>query len=318
MHPALSVIFFTVTAGLGYGVVMLLVLVERFGLGGAMTTNEFLVSAVIGLVAITAGLLSSTLHLANPKNAWRAFFRFRTSWLSREGVFAVVFYPFALAYFAGVYWAWPEWLVGAFAVATFALAFVTVYSTGMIYACLRTIRQWNNSLTPTNYLLLSLAAGALLVLTLRASYGAEVIALGAVAIGLLATAAATKVIYYIWIGRPEGSTINTATGFTMARVRLLDVGHSAGTFLTDEFDYQVSRETILRRRALSLILGFAIPIALVATVIALVVLDGPQGLAVGLLPVALVSHYLGVAVERWLFFAEARHVVNLYHGYQRA
>jgi DMSO reductase anchor subunit len=25
----------------------------------------------------------------------------------------------------------------------------------------------------------------------------------------------------------------------------------------------------------------------------------------------------GAAVERWLFFAEARHVVNLYHGAQR-
>jgi DMSO reductase anchor subunit len=26
---------------------------------------------------------------------------------------------------------------------------------------------------------------------------------------------------------------------------------------------------------------------------------------------------LGLGLERWLFFAEARHVVNLYHGAQR-
>ena len=32
---------------------------------------------------------------------------------------------------------------------------------------------------------------------------------------------------------------------------------------------------------------------------------------------AAISAMLGLVVERWLFFAEARHVVNLYHGAQR-
>jgi len=32
---------------------------------------------------------------------------------------------------------------------------------------------------------------------------------------------------------------------------------------------------------------------------------------------AVISAYAGILVERWLFFAEARHVVNLYHGAQR-
>jgi DMSO reductase anchor subunit len=32
---------------------------------------------------------------------------------------------------------------------------------------------------------------------------------------------------------------------------------------------------------------------------------------------ALIVAFVGVYVERWLFFAEARHVVNLYHGAQR-
>ena len=46
------------------------------------------VSVLISLVLISAGLASSSLHLANPKNAWRAFFRFKTSWLSREAALA--------------------------------------------------------------------------------------------------------------------------------------------------------------------------------------------------------------------------------------
>ncbi len=46
----------------------------------------------LALALITAGLLSSTAHLGRPERAWRAFSQWRTSWLSREGVMAVVTY----------------------------------------------------------------------------------------------------------------------------------------------------------------------------------------------------------------------------------
>ena len=41
-------------------------------------------------------------------------------------------------------------------------------------------------------------------------------------------------------------------------------------------------------------------------------LDGPAAIASAALAVA--SGALGVLVERWLFFAEAQHVVTLYYG----
>jgi DMSO reductase anchor subunit len=41
-----------------------------------------------------------------------------------------------------------------------------------------------------------------------------------------------------------------------------------------------------------------------------------QGGAVAAI-IAALAGIAGAAVERWLFFAEARHVVNLYHGAQR-
>ena len=97
MHPALSVIFFTVASGAGYGLFVLLAIAHLFGLVD-VDGNTMLWGGVLSLFLITAGLLSSVGHLANPKNAWRAFFRFRTSWLSREGVFAVLFYPFGFFY----------------------------------------------------------------------------------------------------------------------------------------------------------------------------------------------------------------------------
>ncbi|MCB1757446.1 MAG: dimethyl sulfoxide reductase anchor subunit, partial [Gammaproteobacteria bacterium] len=91
MHPAISVIFFTVTSGAGYGMLALLALSRLFGLDLQLQPQQIAVIGGIGLLLITAGLISSTFHLANPKNAWRAFSRFRTSWLSREGVLAVAF-----------------------------------------------------------------------------------------------------------------------------------------------------------------------------------------------------------------------------------
>ena len=44
----------------------------------------------LALGLVTAGLLSSTMHLGRPERAWRAFSQWRTSWLSREGVASVV------------------------------------------------------------------------------------------------------------------------------------------------------------------------------------------------------------------------------------
>ena len=44
------------------------------------------------------GTLRSTLHLANPRNAWRSLARWRSSWLSREALAALVLIPVAAGY----------------------------------------------------------------------------------------------------------------------------------------------------------------------------------------------------------------------------
>jgi sulfite dehydrogenase (quinone) subunit SoeC len=44
----------------------------------------------------------------------------------------------------------------------------------------------------------------------------------------------------------------------------------------------------------------------------------PSGLGTVLVTLAVVAAAAGVTVERWLFFAEAEHVVMLYYGAERA
>ena len=309
MHPAISVICFTLLSGAGYGLLTLLCLDSAFDLGFRLGNAQRNLLCVVSLVLITVGLVCSTFHLANPKNAWRAFFRFRTSWLSREGVFAILVYPATLLWLFLV-WDAPAPIDGVarvVALLTGFLAMATLFSTGMIYACLKTIRQWNTALTPANYLFLGSMLGAW-VLAVVASRN-EVIGNAAnVTLGLTLIAALSKITYFYWIGQPAGPTINSALGFTRATVRLLDVGHGGSTFLTDEFGYEVARVKLIWLRVACIVCAFLIPVALVF------VLNRDSTIVT--LAAALFA-FTGTFIERWLFFAEARHVVNLYHGAPR-
>ena len=90
MHPSFSVVFFTAMSGAGYGAWIwlgLLVAADR-----SPPPTAAMVALVLGFVLVTAGLLSSTAHLGKPLRAWRAFSQWRTSWLSREGIAALVAY----------------------------------------------------------------------------------------------------------------------------------------------------------------------------------------------------------------------------------
>ncbi len=311
MHPALSVIFFTVTAGSGYGLLILLAFARPAGLLPNISPDQIVFTGLLGLVLVTAGLLSSTLHLANPRNAWRAFTRFRTSWLSREAVFAVAFYPLAIAWLATEWFTGNTFASNLLGFLSAALAVVVFICTAMIYASLKTIRQWNTRLVPVLFLLLALVVGALLLMCVGALSDLILGRLAGLTVVLIVVTAVLKFIYFKVIGTPAGPTMNSALNFTQASLRLLDVGHSGETFHTREFGHQVARARLYWARVVCFALAFAVP------VLALLIswpVGSESGLALMLL--AALSAYVGVFVERWLFFAEARHVVNLYHGAQ--
>jgi DMSO reductase anchor subunit len=191
------------------------------------------------------------------------------------------------------------------------LAWITVFSTGMIYACLKTIRQWNTPLVPANYLALGYASGSLLLLLGAVVAGLDTMPYIAMSALIVSIAAVLKAIYYFWIRSPGLTpTINTATGLTRAKVKLLDTGHTHGTFLTQEFGFQIARQKAGLLKVVVFVLGFALPGLMLVWVFNQ---QGGQAAAI----IAALAGITGAAVERWLFFAEARHVVNLYHGAQR-
>jgi len=314
MHPAKSVIFFTTASGAGYGLILWLGVLTAFGLFPADQGFGVAVFA-IALVLIVAGLLSSTFHLGHPERAWRALSQWRSSWLSREGVAAVLaFVPIGLF---GIWWVFlgeNSGLAMVFGLVAAAAAVVTVYCTAMIYASLKAIPAWSNAWTILGYLSLSAMTGALLLHLLVTLWGwpvqqtTGIVALVNIAVGLL-----VKLLYWSAVAKPKGdSTSGTATGLgAQGTVRLLESPHSSDNYLMKEMGFRIARKHAHKLRLIAIADGFVIPA--VALAFALVVGATPL-MAI----LAVIAAGMGIAIERWLFFAEAKHVVMLYYGEQAA
>ncbi|MDX2258116.1 MAG: DmsC/YnfH family molybdoenzyme membrane anchor subunit [Hyphomicrobiaceae bacterium] len=315
MHPAYSVIIFTTASGAGYG------LLAWLGAGAVLGLIPLswpvgVVGIGLALLLVTAGLATSTLHLGRPERAWRAFSQWRTSWLSREGVLAVATYVPAGLF--GLLWVFTNergFIFGLVAVAAAGLALATVWTTGMIYACLTTVRRWHHPATAPIYVLLALGSGGLLfhVLIAMASVPTAmtvVPAAGLLALGLLAKR------HWWWAGDTAGRThtAESATGLgRFGAVRPLDPPHTEPNFVMREMGYRVGRRHAARLRGIAQVLGFVVP---AAALLLLPVVS--TWLAIALALLAALACAVGLLVERWLFFAEAQHVVTIYYGAERA
>jgi DMSO reductase anchor subunit len=232
-------------------------------------------------------------------------------------VLAALLFPLSFAYLAAV------WLDAAGAsrrlLATLVClsAWGLLFCTAMIYASLKPIRQWRTAWTPAAYLLLGNWSGALLAVALASGYGGELGTWAWLAAALGAAALVVKLGYWRHgaadrggksaltleqaIGVPQGVR---PPGVSVAQARLFDAGHTQRTFLTDEFVFRIARQHAQVLRSVALALGFAIPLIWLAT--------GPRHWAAAL-SVAVLA-LAGLLAERWLFFADARHTVRLYHG----
>lgn len=315
MHPALSIILFTTLSGIGYGMLFWLglfaaavALPPDVGFGAA--------SFALALGAISFGLLSSTAHLGHRERAWRALSQWRSSWLSREGVAALLTYlPAGLLALA---WIFPDRLGGLRGIAgAFAAigAVATVTCTAFIYSSLKPIRAWNNGWVLPNYLALAATTGGLWLAAIAALLGTERSLAASAALVAILIAAPLKLAYWRRIDHaPAASSVGSATGLDMfGQVRLFEAPHTSENYLLKEMGYAIARKHAAKLRAIAFGCAFALPLLL--TGLCLAIPGWPGGAAV-ILAAPLAT--LGAAIERWLFFAEAKHSVTLYYGASRA
>jgi DMSO reductase anchor subunit len=317
MHPAFSVIFFTTLSGAGYGLLVWTALAALL----RQPSRPLLVSLLLALVLVTIGLLSSMAHLGKPQRAWRAFSQWRTSWLSREGVASMLTYvpalllglallPGMIAADANGASAGLNAVGTASALALIACALVTVWCTAMIYASLKPIPAWRHGLVLPVYLLFALFCGGLLH---AAIVGWHDVAVGNVA-GFAAMVAAIalaacKLRYWRDIDRaPLPATRGAAVGLPDRDVTVFERPHTESNYLTREMAFVVARKHARALRMLALLSFALVPLLCMLPVWLLAHVDAAPWFTL-----AAIAAIAGAFVERWLFFAEAKHLVTLYY-----
>jgi len=296
MHPAPSVILFSTLSGLGFGLLAFL----GFGVLTPTGTGAFIWFFLAYALAV-GGLISSTFHLGHPERALKAFKQWRSSWLSREGICAVAaLLVMGLYAIAAIFFGAHLTLIG---VVGAILSILTVFTTAMIYTQIKTVPRWHNITTPAMFLSICIAGGALLAGQVT------------IAVPLLIVAAAAQLAHWI-IGdkalAQSGTNMATATGLgDIGTVRAFEPPHTGTNYLLKEFVYVIGRKHATKLRVVALTLMAIIPVVFLA----LTQLDSVSGMAVHLLAaIAVISHLVGVFAARWLFFAQAEHVVGLYYG----
>lgn len=300
MHPAPSLIVFTVFSGLGFGLLAWLGLGPVMGNMGLLSNQPAPLgwAAVgwfgLGYGLVGAGLLASAFHLGHPERMLLAFSQWRSSWLSREAVLAAATLLVMAPHAAGSeFLAVPLPALGALGG---VLSLLSVAATSMIYAQLRSVPRWNHWTVPVLFLAAALAGGALLAGQARAAMWCL--------LGLGLVMGTHWRLGDMRLGG-SGSHAGTATGLGhLGKVRLLEPPHSGRNYLLREMVHVIGRRHARKLRQVALGAGVVVP--------ASIVLLAPGSWP--LLVIAALFHLGGMLAARWLFFAEAEHVVGFYYG----
>lgn len=288
MHPAPSVIFFSTFSGLGFGLLIFLGL----GMPGVTGWSAFAFFVIAYLLAV-GGLISSTFHLGRPERALKAFSQWRTSWLSREAWCAVAALSLMALYGAGLVFFGQRWVILGLLGAIASLG--TVYTTSMIYGQLKTVPRWNSPYTPANFLSLCIAGGALMSGQVKWAIVLLILAGGIqIATWMRGDTALAQ----------SGTNMATATGLgDIGTVRAFEPPHTGTNYLLREFVHVVGRKHVQKLRIIAIALMAVLPVVML-------LIPFSHFLAL----FAIIAHVAGVLTARWLFFAEAEHVVGLYYG----
>ncbi|MDX9996102.1 MAG: DmsC/YnfH family molybdoenzyme membrane anchor subunit, partial [Rhodocyclaceae bacterium] len=244
--------------------------------------------------------------------------QWRTSWLSREVIVLPAFmgtvFFYGLAHWTGFN---PELgqlpsgapvnITAVLGTLGTVLAFALYICTGMIYACLRFLREWHTPLTVINYILLGGASGFTLAAALAAVEAPAVMpVLAGWALIITALGLVGRIATLIRNARLKPkSTLQSAIGIKHPKIVQKTQGMMGGAFNTREFFHGASAAMMRSIKWVFLVTAFAVPLALLSL--------GLSQAAGGLLAVAFIVQYIGLLAERWFFFAQANHPQNLYY-----
>ena len=305
MHPAVSIIVFSTFSGVGFGICFWLGV-----LGPNANAQTVIIAGLFGLVLAVIGLLSSLFHLRRPARAVRALSQWRSSWLSREGVMAIVTLGCVFLFLVGHFFNLFIDLVTILAVLMSLLSLATVYSTAMIYTQLKAIPAWYTILTPLVYIGFALLSGMAFIFSFMPSLLGD----GMVLVNLVLLLGGWG-IWFLWVLRSDriglgSSNVETATGLgKFGNITPFEPPHLGPNYLTREMGYTLPRSKSRLLRATTLTIGLVIPLLLFCFIF----FSSISWLLEVFMFLYFCSAFTGIFISRWLFFAEARHTTMLYY-----
>ncbi|MBF0293050.1 MAG: dimethyl sulfoxide reductase anchor subunit [Nitrospinae bacterium] len=316
MHPELSLVFLTVLAGVGQGLFIFLVAGDVKALlePGGLPNNVIVAGSAVSVILTMMGMGASFFHLTHPERGWKAILKWKQSWLSREVLLLPAFLGLAFLYGLCGYMNLSFILRGIIGLAGVFTALALYVASGMVYAKIRYIREWNSLLTPVNFTFIGLSTGGLALVAVYQMVGAwPTASLFAMRLTFLTLALGFvfKAVSYLRDSRIYSPvTLKSALGVTHNDIRLMDWGSSYAHYNTKEYVYRKYADIRGTLKLLVLAAIFTLPFGLMILDYRQLLFGGHGSVAV---PSAVIA-ILGAFVERWLFFAEGNHMQNLYYG----
>jgi DMSO reductase anchor subunit len=321
MHPAFSVIILTTLIGVGQGLFLAIYTGEVYSTLDLLPTqshNFYVTGSVLALIFLVAGLVASFFHLGHPERAWRSASQWRTSWLSREVIIlpAVIgaIFIYGLVHLLGLnltQFGFETGLANDLSLLIGAggtlVTFLLFLCTGMIYACIKFLKEWASPLTVINYTLLGLASGFLLAAVLAAMMAPGLLQFYIVwTLIIIISSFVTRVASLIRNARlkPQ-SNLKTAIGIRHGKIQQRSQGQMGGSFNTREFFHGAPKWFYRNIKWVFLLLVFIVPVILLSLSL------GTSSFFI--LVVTFIIQYIGLIAERWFFFAQANHPQNIYY-----
>ena len=308
MHPSKSIIFFTVISGTGYGIFIGLLFNILF-IEISYSLNYKLFISLVSFLMIVLGLLSSTLHLGHPERAWRAFSQWKSSWLSREGLVSVItFFPMVLFYYF-----WINNINGYVFLLIILCIFslLTIFCTGQMYATLKTIPSWNNSLVTPIYIFNGITVGSLFVYSINFYFNYSIFLYEKFIIITIILNLLLKISYWILIRQKTDTNIQTAVGIKSKNISFFEGPHTGKNYLTTEMINKSNNKNNNLLRLTFCILTFIIPLYMINQYSTLI---ADQFILKLSMIFVFILALVGMIIERYLFFIQSKHVVGLYYG----
>ena len=311
MKPDNTVIYFTVCSGTGYGIIISLIAI--------FSQNEInidqnikLIITTISYFLIISGLLSSILHLSHPKRAWRALSQWKSAWLLKEGVAAIItFAPLTLFF---VFWIFTNYLKITFLLLIISSisCIITTICTAKIYSSIKAIPAWNNPFVPIIYILNSLVLGSLFTFTLLFYFQIKINILSNMIVSLSITTLFIKLLYWYSIRRPSNSNISKATGLDIKKKTIIFEGsHTIKKFLSSEMMNEINISKSILLRIAVCIFTYITPSYYILQKPYFVMSD--YIISCSLIIISIIA-LIGMFIERYLFFIESKHTVSLVYG----